>query len=187
MRQSAGAKPGRRVQGHLLGALLASGLLVIFGVACGITLGAGEEETEIFKQLSVEGDFRLGGALMLTLEYEQPYPIRVPVVCDVITEGPAPTATLEPGGATPTPTAIVIPMPRSTPTRRVIEILTDALPSNEDDVPPAEATPVVGTIERSFTGPDRAGDYIVRCFTPDDENNSIQQPITIVPVLAPSS
>ena len=187
MRRLTEARSGRRAIGRLLGVLLASGLLVLLGVACGITLDAGEEETEIFKQLTVDGDFRLGGALTLTLEYEQPYPIRVAVACDVITEGPAPTATPDLSGATPTPTAVVIPMPRSTPTRRVLEILTDALPSNEDGVPPTEATPVVGTIERSFAGPDRAGDYIVRCFTPDDENNSIQQPITIVPVLAPSS
>ncbi len=187
MRRPTEARSGRRVQRRLFGALLASGLLVLLGVACGITLGAGEEETEIFKRLTVEGDFRLGGVLTLTLEYEQPYSIPVTVACDVITKGPVPTATLEARGATPTPTAVVIPRPRSTPTRRVIEILTDTLPSQEDDVPPTEATPVVGTIERTFTGPDRAGDYIARCFTPDDENNSIQQPITIVPVLAPSS
>ena len=187
MRPVPGARPGRRVQRYLLGALFASGLLVLILTACGISLGAGEEETEIFRSLTVEGDFRLGGSLRLILEFAQPYPVAVGIKCDLLAVDREPTPTPETAGApegerTPTPAAI--PRVRPTPANKVQDILEETLRANPEGTPVGEATPVVDTITSSFTAPDRPGRYVVRCFTPADPNNAIFQEITIAPVLA---
>ncbi len=187
MRPVPGARPGRRVQRYLLGALFASGLLVLILTACGISLGAGEEETEVFRNLTVEGDFRLGGSLRLILEFAQPYPVPVDIRCDLLALDREPTPTPETAAAPEgerTPTPVTIPRVRPTPANKVLEILEDRLPPNPEGGPYGEATPVVDIITSSFTGPDRPGRYFVRCFTPADQNNAVFDEITIVPVLA---
>ena len=187
MKPEPGARPGRRAWGHLLGALFASGLLALVVTACGISLSAGEEETEIFRELTVEGDFRLGGALTLALEYEQPYPVNVAIKCDLLALDRAGTPTPEPTEGPEvegTPTAAAIPRVRPTPANKVQDILEETLGPNPEGGPVGEATPVVDTLTRSFTAPDRPGRYLVRCFTPADQNNAVVEEITIPPVLA---
>ena len=191
----------RRARCYLLGALLSSALITIIIAACGVSLDAGEEGTETFNRLSIAGDFRAGGSLSLTLEYQLQYPVTVLVACHVLaprplaTPTPKPTPTLPPEletvlpalpSLTPriAPTVIHIPMAKPTSTRKVAEILTEQLPPNPEGGPVGEATPVLGTIERDFTAPDQPGRYTVRCFTPADENNRIDEKITIAPSAA---
>src|SRR3990172_8037742 len=85
---------GRRARRGALGALLVSALLVVLVTACGITLSSGEEETEIFKRLTVEGNRRLGENLTMRLEYAQPYNTEIDVVCELLASNPPSTATL---------------------------------------------------------------------------------------------
>jgi hypothetical protein len=181
------------VQLHLAGVCLASSVLVLTLTACGISLGAGEDGTEIFEGLTVEGDFTAGGRLNLTLEYAQPYRVGVDVECILIeldaestaTPEVTPTATTTPA-AEMTPTQVPIPRARPTPANKVLTILAEELPGNPQEVPPAEATPVYGTIEASFSAPERPGRYIVKCLTPADDNNAIRTTITITAALTPT-
>lgn len=164
-------------------------------IACGISLGAGEDETDIFKQLGVEGDFSPGGALELTLEYAQQYPVAVDVECDLLAVDPEATATPQwtpVATSTPadgvTPTQVPIPKARPTPKHKVLEILVETLPAvgTPETWSPSETTPVPGTITGGFSVPARPGRYVVKCFTPDDDNNSISKDITIAPASAPT-
>lgn len=43
-----------------------------------------------------------------------------------------------------------------------------------------------GTIEVDFSAPDRPGRYIVKCLTPDDDNNAIRTNITVTAPLTPT-
>jgi hypothetical protein len=182
------AVQGRRAQGYLLGALFASGLFALVLAACGISLSAEEDGTEIFRHLTVEGDFRPAAALSLTLEYSRQYEVAVDVECylrdlDTSTPTPVSTATTIPvPGMTPAPGQVSIFRPRPTPGNRVLLILSESLPPNPEGGPVGEATPVPGTITRRFFVPERPGRYSVRCFTPADDNNSISENITIAPL-----
>ncbi len=168
---------GRRVQRHLAGALFASALALGLLTACGLSLHSGSSTTELFKSLTVGGDFRVGGKLSLTLRYAQPYPVTVDVACElriahvVGTPTPAPT----PG----TPPLVHIPAPVPTPASKVLDILAATLPINPNGGPANEVTPVLGTSERSFDAPQRPGNYLVKCYTPRDTNNAITKHITI--------
>ncbi len=178
---------------HLVGAILVSTVLVFTLTACGVSLGAGEDGTEIFEGLTVEGHFNAGGRLRLTLDYAQPYPVEVEVECILLEVNPESTATPE---VTPTPTSTPaaertptqapIPRPRPTPANKVLTILREGLPANPQEAPPAEATPVYGTIEADFSAPDRPGPYTVKCLTPDDDNNAISTDITITAAVTPT-
>lgn len=178
---------------HLVGTILVSTVLVLTLAACGVSLGAGDDGTEIFEGLAVEGDFSAGGRLNLTLDYAQPYPVEVEVECILLEVDPESTATPEvtptPTGtpaAEPAPTQVPIPRARPTPAHKVLTILAEELPANPQEVPPAEATPVYGTIEAGFVAPDRPGRYVVKCLTPDDDNNAIRTSITITAELTPT-
>jgi hypothetical protein len=183
----------QRARFHLVGVLFASCLLLLTVTACGISLGTTEDETETFKGLTVEGDFREGHVLKLVLQYAQPYPVEVAVECVLLEVDPESTATPE---VTPTatntpakdatPTPVVIPGTRPAPKNKVMDILAQELPANPQDVEPAEATPVLGTIQKEFLAPRRPGRYIVRCLTPEDDNNAISKSITIAPASTPT-
>jgi hypothetical protein len=168
-----------RCRRYLAGAVVASGLALALLTACGISAGSEDETTELFKRLTVEGDFRAGGTLTLTLQYEQPYPVTVDVGCELLFRDfrGAPTPQPTPG---PTPTA-PIPILEPTPVNRVLDILSDALPRNANGGPAGEATPISGVITREFAAPEVPGAYTVRCLTPRDRNNRISQRITIAP------
>ena len=80
---------------------------------------------------------------------------------------------------TPDPTAVHIPRIYPTPFNKVIDVLIEDIPANPDGGLAGEATPVPGTIERRFFGPERPGRYIAKCFTPLDVNNAISEEFTI--------
>ena len=153
--------------------------------ACGITLSSGEDETELFKELTVEGEFRVGGTLSLTLSYAQPYPVTVDVACELLLVGFKGTPTPKPTPGTPPPAPI--PNLEPTPVNKVLDILSQQLPNNAEGGPVDEATPLLGTVEHSFGAPERPGRYTVRCYTPRDENNAISKRITIAPAETPGS
>ena len=188
-----GASHGRRDRRYLLGAFLSSCIFAVAFAACGISIGADEEGTELFKDLTVEGRFQPGGELAMTLEYAQPYSVDVEIECVLIAKDPESTATPN-ATARPTntpdkdaaPTAVSIPRVRPTPKNKVLTILEDEVPRNPQEVPPSEATPVVGTIVEAFLAPARPGRYVVLCLTPDDDNNAISETITISPGSTPT-
>ena len=64
---------------------------------------------------------------------------------------------------------------------RVAGIFGDTLPPNDSGGPVGEATPRAGVFERDFQAPDLPGRYVVRCYTPLDENNVIFEDLTIRP------
>lgn len=167
--------------------LAAFSLLAFLGMACGISLGAGQDETEIFKRLTVEGQDFPGADMKMTLEYAQQYDVLVAIACDIIAKDDTlasrpnvtlePTATLAPDVA---PTDIPVPRPRPTIKNKIVNLFNDTLPVNEAGGPVGEATPVPGVIERDFQAPGFGGRYEVRCFTPQDPNNVISSPFTII-------
>lgn len=176
----------RRALRWLLGVFAVSGILALTGAACGIDYGTASEETEVFKKLTVTGDFTPGSLLTMTLDWEQPYPADVEIRCQVLFENAQPTATPEgspvpPGVAqrTPTPTPR-IPRERPTPKNWVQDIPGHTLQSNDEGGPVEEATPTSGTLERRFRAPGVPGRYFIRCYTPQDENNAIFQEFTLV-------
>ena len=181
------ARSPRRRAGHgRSGAVFVVGLLALAAAGCGVTLGSGEQETEVFTSLSVQGSFRPGGDLVLGLRYEQPYPVALDIECQLLTLEPL-TPTPEPEetpvrsrARPPTPTPVPIPNPEPTPANKVLDILSETIGPNAQGGPVSEATPTLGSIRRRFTAPDKAGRYAVRCFTPADENNQIVRRIRLV-------
>lgn len=148
-------------------------------LACGIDYGSASDETELFKKLTVTGEFTPGSLLTMTLDWEQPYATEVEIRCQVLSAKPPPTATPEgsrvpPAVAALTPTATPrIPRVRPTPRSFIQDIPGDTLAANEQGGPARDVTPTSGTIERRFRAPAAPGGYFVRCYTPDDENNAI--------------
>jgi hypothetical protein len=166
----------------LLGGLVATAMALPLLTACGVSVGSEDETTELFKRLTVAGDFHAGGILTMTLEYEQPYPVTVDVTCELLFRDflGEPTPVPTPGPAPTEPIPIIEP----TPANRVLDILAEALPRNANGGPVDEATPISGTIERDFPAPEVPGRYTVRCLTPRDRDNRISQRITIEPAAA---
>lgn len=175
----------RRRAGSLLS--IGLGLCAVVLVACGIGFSEEPQETEIFKSLTVDGVFLPGEPLTLVLEYEQPYTVAVAVQCDVLDADPDPTATPAVTATpfagrpdiTPPPTIVRIPRVRPTPVSKVLDILVQEIPANEDGGLAGEATPVPGEIEQRFFGPEEPGRYVAKCFTPLDVNNAITRSFTI--------
>ena len=170
MKRSPGTARGRRAERHPLGALFVLAAFALIFAGCGITLSADEDESEMFRELTLEGDLIVGGALELKLAYEQPYPVDVAVECELRSaeEGTRPAT----------------PGPRETPPARpgrVLLILTQQVPANPAGGAVGEATPEAGVIQGAFSLPDVAGRYRVVCFTPDDETNAIGQTIILAP------
>jgi len=126
--------------------------LALLAAGCGITTGAGTEESEIFRKLSVDAPDVAGGYVHLVLDYTQPYPVDVTITC----------ALLEEDGET-----------------TVTDILSDSLPANPEGGLAGEATPVRGTIDETFRAPEEPGDYVVECTTPRDDNNVIGKKIRV--------
>lgn len=151
------ASHGRRPRGVSPGAVLAFAFLTLIFAGCGISLGAEERESEIFRGLTVEGDLAVGEQLTLALEYEQPYPVAIAVICEVA-EGNE-----EESGPT------------------VQRILPPDLPENPEGDAIGEVTPEAGVMRQLFPAPDSPGSYIIRCFTKADESNDIERVITIAP------
>lgn len=172
-----------RVQtlGQALAAVAMSALLLALAAGCGVSFGATDDETEVFKSLTVEGDFRLGGVLTMTLEVEQPYAADVPIVCELLDDDAPATATVEPD-ATATPVAFSAVGP--TPQNKVRDLIRKTIFENPDGGIVDEVTPVPETLEREFDAPEEAGRYEIECYTPADDNNAISTKFTIAPVLA---
>lgn len=182
-----------RGRAGLFGVAAVFALLAVIFAACGISFSAEPEETELFKRLSIDGDsapgdggFTPGAPLALLLEYEQPYTVPIQVRCDVLEVDPPPTPDYTPTPlivlgilVTPDPTIVNIPRIYPTPSNKVIDILIMDIPANPDGGVAGEATPVPGTIELRFFGPERPGRYIAKCFTPLDVNNVIFEEFTI--------
>ncbi|MCH8949958.1 MAG: hypothetical protein IIB87_06235 [Chloroflexi bacterium] len=175
-----------RGRAGLFGVAAVFALLAVIFAACGISFSTAPEETELFKRLSISGDFTPRAPLTLLLEYEQPYTVPIQVRCDVLEADPPPTPDQTPTPMivlgiliTPEPTLIHIPRIYPTPFNKVIDVLIEDIPANPDGGIAGEATPVPGTIERRFLAPERPGRYIAKCFTPLDVNNAISEEFTI--------
>lgn len=140
--------------------LSALALAALFA-GCGVSFGAGSEETEIFKRLTVEGPFTPKSLLSVTLEYEQPYTVPVEVACNILREG---------SGRRPAPTPFVRIPPNPEPNGGPVE----------------EATPTAGSVTRPMQAPGRPGRYLLWCFTTEDRNNGIVERFRIVPGPTPA-
>lgn len=165
----------------MLGVLLASLVSLLFVAGCGLSWGSGKHQTELFRKLTVTGDFFPNATLKLRLEYEQPYNVDVRARCALLKQHPDWTPTAKPKGATPTPTRVAIPRVHPTPSNTLYDILEETFPPNPNGGAADEVTPVPGVIERDFSVPEQPGGYSVRCYTPLDVNNSISTSFTIHP------
>lgn len=134
-------------------ALLIFALLLAFVLACGLSLEAEEPESEIFRQISVEGDLSVGSTLRLILDYEQPYAATLIVDCDL----------------------------RDAAGAKVQDLLRNSLPANPEGSIVGVATPVLGTFEAEFEAPSTPGRYTIFCLTVEDPANTFQQEIVIQP------
>jgi hypothetical protein len=137
----------------LLGALLAT---ILVAVGCGVDFSQETEESEILKALAITGDFTPNGALLLTLDYEQPYPALINVSCDVLENRAGKRAD-----------------------RLVANIMEKPLIVNDEGGPLPEATPIAESIEQEFQAPATPGSYEVNCYTVGEEDNDIERMITI--------
>jgi hypothetical protein len=137
----------------LLGALLATLLLA---AGCGVDFSRETEESEILKGLAITGDFTPNGALLLTLDYEQPYPTLINVSCDVLEDRSGKRAD-----------------------RLVANIMEKPLIVNDEGGPVPEATPIAESIEQEFQAPANPGSYQIDCFTVGEEDNDIERTNTI--------
>ncbi len=167
-------------------AIAVLGMVALLAAACGIDFGEASSETEIFKDLRIDGPFVAGEPLKVTLSYAQQYPVALAIKCDLLsvedipTVTPPPTETVSPLDLrrTPEPTLPRIPLVRPTPKNKVREIFGTTLQPNEDGGPVGEATPVLDAIELSFFAP-KPGEYLVWCYTPRDLTNGIFEDLTI--------
>lgn len=152
-----------------LGVILTAGLLSLFVAACGVSLSSENTGSEIFEELTIEGEsatsegeFSTGEVLALSLAYDQPYPVEILIVCDLL--DPLEFEDLE-EDEEPEPLA---------------RLLNESLAPNPNGGPLDEATPVSDTINRSFAAPEAPGRYLVRCRTDADEDNAIFEEVKVV-------
>jgi hypothetical protein len=108
------------------------------------------------KSLAITGDFSPGGALVLTLDYEQPYPTLINVSCDILRDTSG-----------------------EREDRIVAHVTEKPLVVNDEGGPLPEATPIAESIEQEFTAPAEPGSYEVNCYTVGEEDNDIEQVIVI--------
>ena len=167
-------------------ALLVVVLAGLIALGCGIDFGEASEETEVFKDVSIEGPFIAGEPITLSVEIAQQYPVDLLIRCDLLTMEDVPTVTptvtetlsaLAPR-RTPEPTLARIPRVRPTPVNKLMEVLGTTVQPNAQGGPVGEATPVLETLERRFLAPE-PGDYTIWCYTPADLNNGIFQDFSV--------
>jgi len=172
---------GRRGRSRALGGSLLIGLLSVLLLGCGITLSAGHTQTELFKKLTIEGDFVTGGQLQMVLDYAQPYAASIDVQCDLLTGAPAapPKPAAGASGRKGTPTLVHIPAPVPTPGNRLSVVLVTSFGPNPNGSTVGKSTPVPGSISRKFKAPDGPGRYRLRCYTSADDNNRISETFSI--------
>ncbi len=169
-------------------ALAVFSVLMLVFVACGIGFGEEPAETELLKEITIEGPVISGQAITMRLDYAQQYPTKVEIKCDLLagndlpTATPAATETVWPPllRMTPEPTLPKIPRVRPTPKNKVLEIFGTTLQPHQGGGPTTTATPELGSLERRFVAPE-PGDYVVWCYTPLDQNNAIFQELTVLP------
>ena len=156
------------------------GLLALLVTGCGIDFGEASTETEIFKDLTIEGPIVAGEPVEVSLKYAQQYDVSLEIKCDLLstedvpTVTPLPTETVSPLilRRTPEPTLPGIPLVRPTPRNKVQEIFGTTLRPNENGGPVGEATPVLEIVDWRFFAP-APGEYVVWCYTTLDLNNAI--------------
>ena len=178
----------RRARGHGLGLLVGAGLLAIVFLGCGISLRAEQRESEIFRDLTIHGEPGAGQQLSFTLEYEQPYPVPIDIICDLV------DATPKEDGQTATPTAAqtenvpagegdgdTIAVDEEEEREVISRILQETAPANPEGGPLDKATPVPHSVERAFFVPESPGRYVVLCYTEEDDDNAIGQLIVVEP------
>lgn len=117
-----------------------------------MSTGSGVDESEIFRDLTVDGSFRPNGDITVRVDVEQPYPVPVTVDCDLLEDDEE---------------------------TKVTDILSQDIPANVEGAPVGTATPLPGDFEQAFRAPSQPGRYLVKCVTPLDENNAIGEWITI--------
>jgi hypothetical protein len=127
-------------------------LLAALGVACGVTLGASDEGTELFTGLEIRGDRAAGAPLTVSVEVTQGYPLPVRLAClyeddEHLTADEKKLAFVE----------------------RATLIGETVLPAATRDRPDEQDIPVQ-TISFDFQI-DEAGDYVVACLTPAAPEN----------------
>jgi hypothetical protein len=168
---------------------LAITLVAVLGPGCGVSLEDDDPETELFKDLTVEGSFFPGGDITITLEYTQQYDAEIEVLCDLIA-GDKDLIEVYPTVPTDTPvpedvataTDVPIPQPQPTVKYKVADLFRERIVSHPDGGPVGEATPAEpATIVRQVQAPTLPGPYVIRCVTPADENNAIREKITVIP------
>ncbi len=167
-------------------AIVMLGMVALLAAGCGIDFGEASSETEIFKDLTIDGPIIAGESVTATLSYAQQYDVRLKIQCDLLsvedipTVTPPPTETVSPLilRRTPEPTLPSIPLVRPTPKNKVREIFGTVVQPNEDGGPVGEATPVLDTVEIRFRAPE-AGEYLVWCYTPLDLNNAILEELNV--------
>lgn len=178
--------------------LFACCVLASVFAACGIDYGASSSETELFKSLTVDGELVTGGRVALEVNYEQPYPAAIRVLCALVAREGQDHEAAPPATNTPNPdvepTPLVIPPPPPTPRHKVLDILDEQIPANTsvttNPATPVELlfepgssdnplTPIPGTLHGEFTAPEEPGLYAVRCYTPVDANNAISKAFRI--------
>ncbi len=161
-------------------------MVALFAAACGIDFGEASGETELFKDLTIDGPIVAGESVSLSLSYARQYDVALEVICDLLsvedipTVTPLPTGTVSPLAVfrTPEPTLPNIPLVRPTPTNKIRKIFGTTLQPNESGGPVGEATPVLGTFDWRILAPG-PGEYVVWCYTPLDLNNAIFEDLTV--------
>lgn len=127
--------------------LASLGLLV---AGCGVGFGSAPESTELFARLAAPREVRAGERAILTVRYEQPYPVDIDVECS-----------LKKG-------------------KRTVQVLgRETIPGmpGADPTDPAQ-TPQAGAFSIGFV-PRTVGEFYVVCETPADDNNFIARRITV--------
>jgi hypothetical protein len=155
---------------RLLAMLMAA--LTITAAACGVKLEADQTTTEIFRSVSVtdsEGNPELpaGETIVLHVEYTQYYPSQLDIECDLLSADES-TKVSDIHVAVAPPNA-----PENIPT---------SIQENFRD----EVTPIAGRFDQSFFAPAEPGQYVVRCFTQEDDNNEVERTILIGPAPTPT-
>lgn len=139
---------------HRLLVPAATALVVALLLAgCGVSANSDDvDQSEIFMDLTVESSFQPNSEITIRVEYEQPYPVVIAVDCDLL---------------------------ESDEKTVVTNVLGQQIPANPAGGPVGTATPVSGVFEQAFRAPAEPGRYLVECRTRDDENNEIDEWITI--------